>query len=115
MVGPDYYGPPYYCFLALSSLVTCNEKTKEKNDKKEKMKHEHLWIRKGKPKTYTSSTRTRARSWEKRETTKKKEKKNGIKTKQRTSQKAKRAENFGKVSQQVIPRRQLRAEKGLRD
>ena len=47
----------YYCCLALSSLVTCNEKTKEKNEKKggkKKVKHEFLWIRKGKkPKTYT--------------------------------------------------------------
>ena len=29
-----------YCCLALSSLVTCNVKTKEKNDKKEKKKNE---------------------------------------------------------------------------
>ena len=45
------------CCLALSSLVTCNEKTKEKNEKKggkKKVKHEFLWIRKGKkPKTDT--------------------------------------------------------------
>ena len=78
----------YCCCLALSSLVTCNEKTKEKSDKKEK-----------KPKTYTSSSRTHTRRW-KNAKQRKNEKRD--RNKKNKSQKSKKANNFGRVPQHII-------------
>ena len=86
----------YYCCLALSSLVTCNEKTKERKKKEDiKGKHEKRVLVDATKKAY--SAQLYSNGWKNEATTKQK---NREKTKR--SQKAKEAKNFGRVLQQII-------------
>ena len=79
--------------VALSSLVTCNEKTKRKR-KKANIKTDLLWIQK--KKTYSST-----RSWKNKKTINETTKKTGD-WGERKSPKPKKANNFGRVPQQII-------------